>query len=89
MSLSKGEKQEIIQQYAIREGDTGSSAVQIAVLTKRINHLNEHLKVHRHDQGTRHGLLKMVGERRAHLKYLQAKNPAGYRELLVKLGLRK
>ena len=89
MALSKGEKQEVIEQYAVKPGDTGSSEVQIAVLTKRINQLNEHLKVHKHDQSTRHGLLIMVGRRRAHLKYLMAKNPARYKELLAKLGLRK
>jgi small subunit ribosomal protein S15 len=89
MALSTGEKKEIIEQYAIKPGDTGSSEVQIAILTRRINQLNEHLKVHKHDQSTRHGLLTLVGRRRAHLKYLMAKNPASYREILVKLGLRK
>ncbi|HEY3342746.1 MAG TPA: 30S ribosomal protein S15 [Anaerolineae bacterium] len=89
MALSKGEKKEVIEKYAVKPGDTGSSEVQIALLTTRINQLNEHLKLHKHDQGTRHGLLAMVGRRRAHLKYLMATNPAGYREILVKLGLRK
>ncbi len=89
MALSKGEKQQIMEQYAVKPGDTGSSEVQIAVLTTRINQLNEHLKVHKHDQSTRHGLLAMVGRRRAHLKYLAARDPARYRELLAKLGLRK
>lgn len=89
MALSKGEKKEIIEQFAVKPGDTGSSEVQIAILTKRINQLNEHLKMHKHDEGTHHGLLAMVGRRRAHLKYLMAKDPASYRELLVKLGLRK
>jgi small subunit ribosomal protein S15 len=89
MSLSKGEKQELIEQYAVKPGDTGSSEVQIAILTERINHLNEHLKMHRHDQGTRHGLLNMVGRRRAHLKYLMATNPTRYKEILARLGLRK
>ena len=89
MALSKGEKKEIIEKNAISEHDTGSSEVQIAILTKRITDLNEHLKVHRHDQGTRHGLLVMVGRRRRLLKYLASENPAHYRELLVKLGLRK
>ena len=89
MALSKGEKLEIIEKYAVKPGDTGSSEVQIAILTERINHLNEHLKMHRHDQGTRHGLLAMVGRRRAHLKYMMEKNPAGYKEILAKLGLRK
>jgi small subunit ribosomal protein S15 len=89
MAISKGEKTEIIEQYAIKPGDTGSSEVQIAILTKRINQLNEHLKIHKHDQGSRHGLLALVGRRRSHLKYLQSKDPAGYRALLARLGLRK
>ncbi len=89
MALSKGEKKELIEQYAVKPGDTGSSEVQIAVLTARINQLNEHLKLHKHDQGTRHGLLTLVGRRRAHLKYLMAKDPARYKELLARLGLRK
>ncbi len=89
MALSKGEKAAIIEQYALNPDDTGSSAVQVALLTHRINQLNEHLKVHKHDESSRHGLLKLVGKRRAHLKYLAAKDPAGYRELLRKLGLRK
>lgn len=89
MALSKGETAAIIEKYAVNPGDTGSSEVQIALLTQRINQLNEHLKTHKHDQSSRHGLLKLVGKRRAHLKYLAAQNPAGYRELLAKLGLRK
>ena len=89
MALSKGEKKEIIEQFAVKPGDTGSSEVQIAILTQRINHLNEHLKMHRHDQSTRHGLLTLVGRRRAHLKYLMAQNPTRYKEILAKLGLRK
>lgn len=89
MALSKGEKKEIIEQYAVKPGDTGSSEVQIAVLTTRINQLNEHLKAHKHDQSTRHGLLTLVGRRRAHLKYLMAQNPARYKEILARLGLRK
>jgi small subunit ribosomal protein S15 len=89
MPLSKGEKSGIIEQYATTPGDTGSSEVQIALLTRRINQLNEHLKVHKHDQGSRHGLLKLVGQRRAHLKYLMARDPARYRALLSRLGLRK
>jgi small subunit ribosomal protein S15 len=89
MPLSKGEKSGIIEQYAMNPGDTGSSEVQIALLTGRINQLNEHLKVHKHDQGSRHGLLKLVGQRRAHLKYLMVRDPARYRALLSRLGLRK
>lgn len=89
MPLSKGEKNEIVEQYGTKPGDTGSSEVQIALLTRRINQLNEHLKMHKHDQGSRHGLLKLVGQRRAHLKYLMTRDPARYRELLSRLGLRK
>ncbi len=89
MALSKGEKAAIVEKFAVNAGDTGSSEVQIALLTQRINQLNEHLKLHKHDQATRYGLIKLVGKRRAHLKYLAARNPAGYRELLGKLGLRK
>lgn len=89
MALSKGEKAAIVEKFAVNTGDTGSSEVQIALLTQRINHLNEHLKTHKHDQGSRHGLLQLVGKRRSHLKYLAAQNPASYKELLGKLGLRK
>ena len=89
MALSKGETAAIVEQFAVNAGDTGSSEVQIALLTKRINQLNEHLKTHRHDQGSRHGLLLLVGKRRAHLKYLAVQNPASYKSLLGKLGLRK
>jgi small subunit ribosomal protein S15 len=89
MALSKGEKAAIVEKYAVSAGDSGSSEVQIALLTQRINQLNEHLKTHKHDQSSRHGLLKLVGKRRAHLKYLAESNPAGYRALLAQLGLRK
>lgn len=89
MALSKGEKAAIIEKFAVNPNDTGSSEVQIALLTRRINQLNEHLKVHKHDESSRHGLLVLIGKRRAHLKYLAAKDPAGYQELLAKLGLRK
>ena len=89
MALSKGEKAAIIEKFAVNAGDTGSSEVQIALLTQRITQLNEHLKMHRHDEATRYGLIKLVGKRRAHLKFLAKNDPAGYRELLGKLGLRK
>jgi small subunit ribosomal protein S15 len=89
MALNKGEKAAIVEKFAVNAGDTGSSEVQIALLTQRIMQLNEHLKMHKHDQATRYGLIKLVGKRRAHLKYLAVKNPASYRELLGKLGLRK
>ncbi len=89
MALSKDEKDTLIKQFAINPNDTGSSAVQVALLTQRINRLNEHLKVHKHDESSRRGLLLLVGKRRAHLKYLAAKDPQAYRQLLAKLGLRK
>ena len=87
--MTQQEKQEIIKAYATHEGDTGSPEVQIAVLTKRINDLNEHLKEHPHDHHSRRGLLKMVGHRRNLLKYLQKVDIERYRALVKKLGLRK
>ncbi|MCS6774661.1 MAG: 30S ribosomal protein S15 [Anaerolineae bacterium] len=89
MALSKGEKAEIIAKFAMNPNDTGSSAVQVALLTQRINQLNEHLKVHKHDRSSRYGLIKLVGKRRALLKYVAARDPKEYRELLTKLGLRR
>ena len=83
------EKQEIIAKYAQHEGDTGSPEVQIALLTERINHLNEHLKIHKQDNHSRRGLLKMVGKRRGLLDYLKAKDIARYRAIVDQLGLRK
>ena len=83
------EKNEIIAQYATHEGDTGSSEVQIALLTYRINHLNEHLKEHKQDNHSRRGLLKMVGKRRGLLDYLKEKDIMRYRAIIEKLGLRK
>ena len=83
------EKQEIIQKFASHEGDTGSPEVQIALLTERINHLNEHLSVHKQDNHSRRGLLKMVGKRRALLEYLKAKDIERYRSVIAELGLRK
>ena len=83
------EKQEIIAKYATKEGDTGSPEVQIALLTERINHLNEHLKVHKQDNHSRRGLLKMVGKRRALLDYLKAKDIERYRSVIAALELRK
>jgi small subunit ribosomal protein S15 len=89
MPLDPQMKQEIIQKYARREGDTGSPEVQIALLTERIRQLTEHLKVHKHDQHSRRGLLKLVGQRRRHLRYISRKDPETYRELLQDLGLRR
>ena len=83
------EKKEIIQKYAQHEGDTGSPEVQIALLTERINHLNEHLKMHKQDNHSRRGLLKMVGQRRGLLDYLKAKDIERYRAVIAALDLRK
>ena len=82
-------KQEIINSYRRDEKDTGSSEVQIALLTERINELTEHLKVHKKDNHSRRGLLKMVGKRRNLLNYLAKKDENAYKELVAKLGLRK
>ncbi len=82
-------KQEIIEKYAVHEGDTGSPEVQIALLTERINHLNEHLKVHKKDNHSRRGLFKMVGQRRGLLNYLKDKDIERYRAILASLNLRK
>ena len=87
--LTKEKKQEIIKEYAIKEGDTGSPEVQVAILTYRINDLNEHLKEHHKDHHSRRGLLKMVGRRRSLLAYLKKKDINEYRALIEKLGLRK
>ena len=83
------DKKKIIQKYARHESDTGSPEVQIALLTERINHLNEHLTVNKNDFHSRRGLLKMVGRRRALLNYLKAKDIEKYREILDRLQLRK
>ena len=82
-------KKEIMETYARHEGDTGSPEVQIALLTARINHLNEHLKVHKKDHHSRRGLLLMVGQRRGLLDYLKSTDIEAYRALIAKLGLRK
>ena len=82
-------KQEIIEKFALHEGDTGSPEVQIALLTERINHLNEHLKLHKKDHHSRRGLLKMVGQRRGLLNYLTEKDIERYRAILASLNLRK
>ena len=87
--MQKELKQEIIKKYALHENDTGSPEVQIALLTERINHLNEHLKIHRKDHHSRRGLLKMVGQRRGLLNYLQRVDIERYRAIVEKLNLRK
>ena len=86
--LTQEAKQEIIQKYAVHEGDTGSPEVQIAVLTARIVYLTEHLKEHKKDHHSRRGLLKMVGKRRGLLNYLQSKDIERYRAIIAKLGIR-
>ena len=83
------EKNEIIAKFATHEGDTGSPEVQIALLTQRINHLNDHLKMHKQDNHSRRGLLKMVGKRRGLLDYLKATDIERYRAIIEALGLRK
>ncbi|HOQ06748.1 MAG TPA: 30S ribosomal protein S15 [Clostridiales bacterium] len=87
--MQKEKKTEIIEKYRLHETDTGSPEVQIALLTERINHLNEHLKVHKKDHHSRRGLLKMVGQRRGLLNYLMRKDIERYREIIDKLNLRK
>ncbi len=87
--MTKERKQEIISTYKRDEKDTGSSEVQIALLTERINELTEHLKVHVKDNHSRRGLLKMVGKRRNLLNYLAKKDDQRYRDIVEKLGLRK
>ena len=87
--LTNTEKQELILAYRVNEFDTGSPEVQIAILTKRINDLTEHLKTHKKDHHSRRGLLKLVGQRRGLLNYLKSKDLDRYRALLEKLNLRK
>ena len=88
MPLSVEEKAEIIADFRVHESDTGSPEVQISILTRRINHLTEHLKVHKHDMHTRRGIMKLVGQRRRLLAYLSRKSPERYRTLIARLGLR-
>ena len=87
--MEKEKKAAIMADYAIHEGDTGSAEVQIALLTTRINQLAEHLKVHKHDQHSRRGLLKLIGQRRRLLAYVSEQDIAKYRNLIARLGLRK
>ncbi len=87
--LAKEIKEQIVQEYQTHEGDTGSPEVQIAILTYRINELNEHLQTHKKDFHSRRGLLKMVGKRRNLLNYLKKSDLDRYRTLIKRLGLRK
>jgi small subunit ribosomal protein S15 len=87
--LEKEKKKAIISDFAIHEGDTGSAEIQVALLTSRINQLAEHLKVHKHDEHSRRGLLKLIGQRKRFLTYISNRDVSGYRTLITKLGLRK
>ena len=89
MSIAAERKQALIQEYATKQGDTGSPEVQVALLTKRINDLTEHLKAHKHDHHSRRGMYQLVGKRRRLLKYLAAKDIERYRSLIERLGLRR
>jgi small subunit ribosomal protein S15 len=87
--LDNAVKQQIITDYATAEGDTGSPEVQVALLTRRINDLTDHMKAHRHDFHTQRGLLQLVGRRRRLLRYLEQKDVQRYRGLIERLGLRR
>jgi small subunit ribosomal protein S15 len=89
MTLSKMDKDKIIGDFHMHESDTGSPEVQVALLTTRITQLTEHLKIHKHDEHSRRGLLKMVGQRRRHLAYLSGRHPDRYKTIVQRLGLRK
>lgn len=89
MVLEKEKKKEIVAKYRLNEKDTGSPEVQIALLTERINYLTEHLKTHKKDHHSRRGLLKMVGQRRRLLDYLESKEKRRYQKIVQELGLRK
>lgn len=89
MTLSKQEKNEIIDEYHRHEEDTGSPEVQIAILTRRIQQLTDHLREHKQDQSSRRGLLKLVGQRRKHLDYLKRRDAKSYLEITEKLGIRR
>jgi small subunit ribosomal protein S15 len=88
-AMTPEEKREIVERFGKETGDTGATEVQIALLTRRINHLNEHLRTHKHDHHSRRGLLMLVGRRRRFLNYLQRKDLEGYRSLIRELGLRR
>ena len=89
MSISPEVKKQVIEEYRRGDSDTGSPEVQVAILTTRIKNLTEHFKYHKHDFNSRRGLLKLVGQRRSLLRYLQSKDVLRYRTLIGKLGLRK
>jgi len=88
MALTKDQKTEIIDTYGLSTGDTGSPEVQVALLTRRIQSLTDHLKTHKHDHHSRRGLLKLVGQRRRQMGYLAVKDRSRYRQLIERLGIR-
>ncbi len=87
--MDKGKREEVINKFRLREGDTGSAEVQVALLTERINQLTGHMAANRHDYHTQRGLLKLVGRRRRLLAYLSRQDTGRYRQLIARLGLRK
>jgi len=87
--IEKEKKDAIVREFQLREGDSGSTEVQVALLTERINQLTEHLKSHTHDYHSQRGLLKLVGQRRRLLRYLNNSDVNRYRQLITRLGLRK
>lgn len=89
MTMTKEQKEKIIDEYKIHEGDTGSSEVQVAILSHRIISLTEHLKTHKKDHHSRRGLFKMIGQRRGLLNYLENNDIERYRDLIEKLGIRR
>ena len=89
MSISKVQKTQLINEYRLTDTDTGSPEVQVALLTTRIESLIEHLNTHKHDESSRRGLLKLVGQRRRHLAYLKKMDTRRYQQLIQRLGLRK
>ena len=89
MALNKENKDAIMKEFGLHEGDTGSPQVQIALLTNRIQYLTDHLKEHKHDEHSRRGLLMLVGRRRRLLKYLSRKDPDAYQDMLKRLKLRR
>ncbi len=89
MPLEVAEKAEIVEGFGFHDGDTGSPEVQIAIFDRRIKQLQDHLKVHKHDESSRRGLLKLVGKRRRLLAYLRKRHPERYRAILARLGLRR
>lgn len=89
MTLTKEEKTQLIGEYHRHDGDTGSPEVQIAILSSRISLLTDHLKEHKHDESSRRGLLKLVGQRRRHLAYLKTQNMEAYMSITERLGIRR